>query len=82
MFKLFPASTRQRARQQTTATPGRFVFRSVFNMSGRRRLSFESDGNWQGPMSLYLVVIGVGIDQAEVLATLEGMRVENSSLPG
>eukprot|EP00903_Cladosiphon_okamuranus_P012931 g12074.t1 len=56
--------------------------RSVFNMSGRRRLSFESDGNWQGPMSLYLVVIGVDIDEAEVLATLEGMRVESSLLHG
>ncbi|CAN0314857.1 unnamed protein product [Pylaiella littoralis] len=53
--------------------------RSVFNMSGRRRLSFESDGSWQGPMSLHLVVIGVGIDRAQVLATLEGMRVEPSS---
>lgn len=50
-------------------------------MSGRRRLSFESDGTWQGPMSLYLVVIGVGIatGQAGVLATLEGMRVDRSS---
>lgn len=57
-------------------------FRSVFNMSGRRRLSFESDGNWQGPMSLYLVVIGVGIGQAGVLATLEGMRVDDSPVSG
>lgn len=57
-----------------------FEFRSVFNMSGRRRLSFESDGNWQGPMSLYLVVIGVGIDHAEVLAALEGMRVDKAAL--
>lgn len=53
--------------------------RSVFNMSGRRRLSFETDGKWEGPMSLYLVVIGVGIDRAGVLAALEGMRVEAPS---
>eukprot|EP00752_Nemacystus_decipiens_P009672 g8641.t1 len=56
--------------------------RSVFNMSGRRRLSFESDGNWQGPMSLYLVVIGVDVDEAEVLTSLEGMRVDNQALSG
>ncbi|CAM9589509.1 unnamed protein product, partial [Hapterophycus canaliculatus] len=58
--------------------------RSVFNMSGRRRLSFESDGQWQGPMSPYLVVIGVGMDRARVLANLEGMCVDaatGGSLP-
>lgn len=33
-------------------------------------------------MSLYLVVIGVGIDHAGVLAALEGMRVGNLSLSG
>jgi len=53
--------------------------RSVFNMSGRRRLSFETDGKWEGPMSLYLVVIGIGIDRAGVLGALEGMRVEAPS---
>ncbi|CAN0364479.1 unnamed protein product, partial [Ectocarpus fasciculatus] len=56
--------------------------RSVFNMSGRRRLSFETDGEWQGPMSLYLVVIGVGMDRAGVLSTLEGLRVDTSSGAG
>ncbi|CAM9206570.1 unnamed protein product [Scytosiphon promiscuus] len=54
--------------------------RSVFNMSGRRRLSFESDGQWQGPMSPYLVVIGVGMDRAQVLSTLRGMCVDTASI--
>eukprot|EP00904_Undaria_pinnatifida_P002819 jgi/Undpi1/12538/HiC_scaffold_6.g02207.m1 len=52
--------------------------RSVFNMSGRRRLAFESDGKWEGPMSLYLVVIGVGMDLPGISAALEGMRVKSS----
>ncbi|CAB1102767.1 unnamed protein product [Ectocarpus sp. CCAP 1310/34] len=56
--------------------------RSVFNMSGRRRLSFETDGMWQGPMSLYLVVIGVGMDRVGVLSALEGLRVDTSSGAG
>ncbi|CBN73919.1 conserved unknown protein [Ectocarpus siliculosus] len=56
--------------------------RSVFNMSGRRRLSFETDGVWQGPMSLHLVVIGVGMDRAGVLSALEGLRVDTSSGAG
>ncbi|CAN0079027.1 unnamed protein product [Ectocarpus sp. 4 AP-2014] len=56
--------------------------RSVFNMSGRRRLSFETDGVWQGPMSLYLVVIGVGMDRVGVLSALEGLRVDTSSGAG
>lgn len=53
--------------------------RTVFNMSGRRRVSFEDDGKWEGPMSLYLVVIGVGLDKGQVVAALEGIRV---STPG
>ena len=54
------------------------LVRSVFNMSGRRRLAFESDGKWEGPMSQYLVVIGVGMDLPGISAALEGMRVDSS----
>lgn len=48
-------------------------------MSGRRRLSVENDGKWEGPMRLYLVVIGVRIDHAAVVAALEGLCVGESS---
>ncbi|CAM9509589.1 unnamed protein product [Discosporangium mesarthrocarpum] len=45
--------------------------RAVFNMSGRRRMSFETDGQWEGPLSLHLVVIGMGLDREKIL---EGLR--------
>lgn len=52
--------------------------RSVFNMSGRRRLSFEQDGVWEGPLRLHLVVIGVDMDKQKILLDLEGMCVRSS----
>lgn len=56
--------------------------RAVFNMSGRRRLSFDSGGRWEGPMKLHLVVIGVGMNREMVLSTLEGMCVAPSAPRG
>lgn len=49
-------------------------------MSGRRRLSFETDGRWEGPLRVYLVVIGVGINKDDILSTLEEMCVPKLNL--
>mmetsp|Transcript_7559 Transcript_7559/g.10069 ORF Transcript_7559/g.10069 Transcript_7559/m.10069 type:complete len:546 (-) Transcript_7559:230-1867(-) len=45
--------------------------RAIFNLSGKKRLGFELDGNWAGPASSYLVVIGNGLDKTATLEQLE-----------
>jgi hypothetical protein len=47
----------------------------VFNLSGRRRCSFEHGGLWSGPAQQHLVMIGSGLQSEPLLAALRAMEV-------
>jgi hypothetical protein len=49
--------------------------RAVFNLSGRRRCSFEHGGLWSGPPQQHLVMIGSGLQSEPLLAALRAMEV-------
>ncbi|CAN0166821.1 unnamed protein product, partial [Phaeothamnion confervicola] len=44
--------------------------RAIVNLSGRRRLSFEPDGRWEGPIAMHFVLIGRRMDAAAVARRL------------
>jgi Cobalamin synthesis protein cobW C-terminal domain len=49
--------------------------RAVFNLSGRRRCSFEHGGLWSGPAQQHLVMIGAGLQSEPLLSALRAMEV-------